>query len=389
MPISWLKNKYYILFSVSFCKFIYGFYLVTIGSVLIHVGMLFDISYKIQSLIFPFNSLGQIIIIFFIGYLSDRIQKKFIHLISLTLISISCLFFLHVNEYYLFLMLFFVVGTLASSINFTTDNVISDTFLKKKGIYLNITHMYFGLGALLAPIIFIFLYSKTGNFRMIFLVLTLLSIFTLLLILPIRYSGKVEKTNFSIVLNILKQRTFIFVCISLIIVAGTQITISSWLPTLLEKNLGITQKIANYSLSFFWFTVVIGRILTAYISKKVSAIKLIQVQAGLLFIILMISGFFNSYYLLIISYILFGIITGGLQPLLIAFALTRYKRNNGLRLGIIYSNASLGMLLIPTVVGMFGDYFPFYNVISFLSIFFLVILFFFWMESKKFLHDSN
>lgn len=376
------SNKYYILFSVSFCKFIYGFYLVTIGSVLVHIGTLFNINYKTQSLIFPFNFLGQVVIIFFIGYLSDRIQKKFIHLISLVLISISCLFFLYINEYYLFLILFFIVGTLASSINFTTDNVISDTFLEKKGIYLNITHMYFGLGALLAPIIFIFLYSKTNNFRIIFLVLTLFSIFTLLLILPIRYPERVERNNFSSVLNILKQRTFIFVCISLIIVAGTQMTISSWLPTLLQNDFGITQKIANYSLSIFWFTVVVGRILTAFISKKVSIIKLIQIQAGLLFIILMTSGFFKSYYLIIVLYILFGIVTGGLQPLLIALALTKYKRNSGVSLGLLYSNASLGMLLIPTAVGIFGDYYPFYNVIPFLSIFSLVILCFFWRELK-------
>ncbi|NQT66559.1 MAG: MFS transporter [Actinobacteria bacterium] len=379
MLISRLKNKYYILFSVSFCKFVFGFFLVSIGSVLVHIGILFNINYRTQSLIFIFNSLGQVVIIFLIGYLSDRIQKKFIHLISLVLISVSCLFFLYINEYYLFLILFFIVSTLASSINFTTDDVISNTFLEKKGIYLNITHIYFGLGALLAPIIFIFLYSKTNNFRMIFLVLALFSIFTLLLILPIRYPERVERTNFSTVLNILKERTFIFVCISLIIIAGTQMTISSWLPTLLQKNLGITQKIANYSLSIFWFAIVIGRILTAYISKKVSIIKLIQIQAGLLFIILMISGFFKSYYLIIL-YILFGIVTGGSQPLLIALVLTRYKRNSGVRLGLIYSNASLGMLLIPTTVGIFGDYYPFYNVIPFLSIFFLVILYFFWRK---------
>lgn len=370
-------NRYYILFAVSFCKFIYGFYIVTLGIVLVYIGNLFDISYKIQSLVFPFNTFGQIIIIFFIGYLSDKIQKKIIHLISLILISVCCPFFLYVGEYYLFLILFFVIGTLTSIINFITDNVISDTFFNKKGIYLNITHIYFSLGALLAPVVFMTLYAKTDNFRIIFLILALVSIFTLLLTLPVKYPERIEKNYLSIFKNIIRQKTFICVCISLIIVAGTQITISSWLPALLQKNLNMDLKVSNYSLSIFWFTVVIGRVLTAYMSKKISIIRLIKIQTGLVSFVLLISGFLKNYYFIITSYILFGIITGGLQPLLIAIVLTKYRKNNGLRLGLIYSNASLGILLIPTVVGIFGDFYPFYRVIPFTSILFLILLFLF------------
>lgn len=218
------------------------------------------------------------------------------------------------------------------------------------------------------------LYSKTNNFRIIFLILTLVSVFTLLLILPVRYSERIEKTSLSTFKNIIKQKSFVYVCISLIVVAGSQITISSWLPALLQNNLGMDPKVSNYSLSIFWFTVILGRIITAYLSRKISIVRLIKIQIGLVSVILIVSGFVKNYYFIITSYLLFGIVTGGLQPLLIAMTLTRYRKNNGIRLGLIYSNASLGILLIPTIVGIFGDNFPFYRVISFISILFLALL---------------
>jgi len=77
-----IKNKYYLLLSVSLCKFLFGFYLVTIGSILVPFTDTFNIDFKTQSIIFPFNSIGQMMIISFIGYLSDRFGKKLVQIIS-------------------------------------------------------------------------------------------------------------------------------------------------------------------------------------------------------------------------------------------------------------------------------------------------------------------
>ena len=66
-----VKNANFTLISVSLCKFLYGFYTAVIGSLLVPIGETFNINIRIQSIIFPFNYFGQIVIIFFVGYFAD------------------------------------------------------------------------------------------------------------------------------------------------------------------------------------------------------------------------------------------------------------------------------------------------------------------------------
>jgi len=60
-----IKSPNYTLVSISLCKFLYGFYTAAIGSLLVPIGATFDIDTGIQSIVFPFNYFGQIVIIFF------------------------------------------------------------------------------------------------------------------------------------------------------------------------------------------------------------------------------------------------------------------------------------------------------------------------------------
>jgi len=88
-----IKNRYYLLLSVSLCKFLFGFYSAVIGLLLVPIGETFDINFKTQSIIFPFNYIGQIITIFFIGFLSDKFGKKVVQIISLFILGLAALLF--------------------------------------------------------------------------------------------------------------------------------------------------------------------------------------------------------------------------------------------------------------------------------------------------------
>ena len=97
-----IKNKYYILFSISLGKLVFGFYLVSISSIMVLIGDTFDINIKTQSLVFPFNSIGQFFICFFIGYISDKFSIKIVNIISLILVCLICVAFIYANTYYFF-----------------------------------------------------------------------------------------------------------------------------------------------------------------------------------------------------------------------------------------------------------------------------------------------
>jgi len=79
-----------------------------------------------------------------------------------------------------------------------------------------------------------------------------------------------------------------------------------------------------------------------------------------------------------VYYLIVGIIIGEFQPLIISFTLTIFKKYSGTRPGILYAFNALGAFIISTIMGILGDSFPIYRLISFTSIFFLIIFLFFY-----------
>ena len=57
-------------------------------------------------------------------------------------------------------------------------------------------------------------------------------------------------------------------------ILGTTISISGWIPTIFQKELNISPEISNYSASFFWGSVIIGRISVGLLSRKIKDIKI-------------------------------------------------------------------------------------------------------------------
>jgi len=384
------NGESYTLISISLCKFLYGFYTSAIGSLLVPIGAQFNISFKIQSIIFPFNYFGQIVIIFFAGYFADKLGKKFVHILMLVLLGIFAFIFNFADNFYLMLVLFFLLGLFGISINLIADAAVSDTFKNKKGFYLNIAHVFFGLGALTSPIVFNIIYGLTKNYTALFLILFILSVVIFIMIIFAKYPQvKDEKIMPSAITMLLKNKQFILICIFALLSAGSMHSISSWIPTLFQKNLNASSQIANYSLSFFWASVVAGRIATAFLSRKFDEYFLLKIMNALLFFVLAISYFLNNFILLIIDYIAYGFLIGGTFPLLVAFSAAISPKYSTTRLSMLFSFTAVGMLAVPAIVGVLAEYFLIYKVMAFTSIFFLIFIFIFNSKIKNPAHNLS
>jgi FHS family glucose/mannose:H+ symporter-like MFS transporter len=378
-----IKSPNYTLVSISLCKFLYGFYTAAIGSLLVPIGATFDIDTGIQSIVFPFNYFGQIVIIFFIGYFADKLGKKLVHTTSLILLAVFTLLFNYVSSFYLFLILFFFMGLFGISINTIADATVSDTFEKKKGFYLNIAHVFFGLGALTSPIVFNLVFAATGDFRTVYFILFIISFIILVLIAIAKYpTVEDEPIRPSVILDLLKNRKFLYLCIFALLSAGAMHSVSGWIPTLFQKNLNVSAEISNYSLSFFWMSIVIGRIITAFLSRKYSEALLLRTLNIMIFFVLAATFFLNDYIILLAAYLLFGLLLGGTFPLVIAYSAEIYPRYSTTRLATVFSFTAMGMLLIPTIVGVLGRYFLIYKIIAFTSIVFLIYIFVFYKKLR-------
>ena len=103
----------------------------------------------------------------------------------------------------------------------------------------------------------------------------------------------------------------------------------------------------------------------------------------MLFFVLASTFFLDSYILLLVAYLLFGLLLGGTFPLVIAYSSEIYPRYTTTRLATVFSFTAVGMLIIPTIVGVLGRYFLIYRVIAFTSIVFLVYIFIFYKKLRQ------
>ena len=379
-----VNNTTFTLIAVSMCKFLYGFYTSAIGSILVPLGNTFNINIKTQSLIFPFNYFGQIVIIFFVGYFADKLGKKVVQTVSLVLLSIFALFFNYVNNFILLMIMVLFMGLFGTSINTISDAAVSDTFRNKKGYYLNIAHVFFGLGAMTSPIVFNLVFKATGDFRKIYFILFIISVLIILLISIAKYPAvDNEKIRPSAILELLKNKNFIVMCIFAMLSSGSQHSVSGFIPTLFQKNLNISAQISNYSLSFFWLSIVVGRVAVAFLSKRFKEYFLLKILNFATFFVLAASYFLGNYVLLLIDYLIFGLLLGGIFPLIIAYSAEISPKYTTSRLAVVFSFTAMGMFAVPTIVGMLADYFLIYKVLAFTSIPFLAYIFVFSRKTGK------
>jgi MFS family permease len=331
------------------------------------------------SLVFAFYSLGQIIIVFFVGFFADKLGRKIFHIIFVIFLAIAALALALINNYILFLSIFFLLGTFGISINLIADSSISDIFEINRGYYLNIAHIFYGLGAITAPVVFNVLNKITTDFRIIYFALVALSILTTILIIPAKYPLEHDLSiKPRVIISMLKKPRLLLINIFGLIAFGTLVSIPGWLPTLFQRSFGVGTAISNYSSSFFWIAAVAGRGLAALLSKKYRELPQIKVMNIIIFSLLAASFFLNDPVLLLIDYLLLGLFIGASPPLIISYTATLYKRHSNTRLSITFSAAAAGMFLLPTLTGLIGEYFSIQKVISFTAVFFFAFIFIFW-----------
>jgi len=373
-----IPNDNYTLISISLCKFLFGFYTMAIGPLLVPLGDTFNISIRALSIVFVFNFIGQVVIVFFTGLIADRAGTKIIHIIFIILLAIAALVFTFINSYIIFLLLFLLMGIFSVSINIVADASISDTFGINRGFYLNIAHAFFGLGAISSPIIFNFVFSRTGDYRTIYLVLFFISLFVLILISLAKYPQvHDESVKAGIIMDLLRNKKFVLIIIFAALSFGVLTAISGWVPTLFHKYLNMSVSFSNYSLAYFWIAILLGRIATAILSRKIKIIILIKVINILVFFVLAVSFFLNDSIYLLIDYLVLGLLIGTYPPLLVSYSYEIYKKHSSTRIAVIFSVGSIGIIIISYITGFFGDHIAMSKIISIFSVFFLAYVFIF------------
>lgn len=213
---------------------------------------------------------GAMLVFFISGKLIEKfglIKLLFYGVIYNTL-SLTAVY-LSIN-YYTLLAAFFFLGSGITLLNIVAVNLTSITYSEKRGKMINLLHLFYGAGGIIAPY-FVTSILKLGfswNYSFLFSIILLLIIFFEFnsASLPDIEAG--EKKLMKTTSELLKDKKVILFSLIVFFQVGVEFSLVTWLAPFLKDVQGRTDLAVSFYLSLFFISFTLGRFLASFVVEK-------------------------------------------------------------------------------------------------------------------------
>jgi len=253
--------------------------------------------------------------------------------------------------------------------------------LHYKASSMSFLHCFYGIGVAITPFVMSFALRQNSNWRLgyrsIFIIQGVLA-FIAFAILPLWNKVKEnneKKENFTPktlsyreMFRIKAERASWLV---FFLATGLEFSCDTWICTYLVKSEGATDYLASFYLTFYYLGITLGRFISGIVSKKMSNKNIIYCGFILMGICVLGLNLPLSYNVKGILFLLLGVGLGPLFPNLTY--LTPINFDKEISQSLISSQmvmCNLGILIVPPIFGLIGEYisikaFPIYLAIIF------------------------
>ena len=162
---------------------IFGMSLVMSIPILIEISQSIGRNIETMGSIFPFLYTGFILGSLLSSTIVNHWGRKRSLAIFYFLIFISSLGMMLVSGYLLFIIIFSLIGLCGGFIESLTSSIVLEINKKNEGFYLNLTQVFFGLGAFIGPLIPTFIIDRGLNWKYSYTILSLICLMNLIFFL--------------------------------------------------------------------------------------------------------------------------------------------------------------------------------------------------------------
>jgi len=243
----------------------------------------------------------------------------------------------------------FVVAAAAGGLDVGGNTLLIWAYGRQVSGVMNGLHLFFGIGALLAPFVVAQVILLTGRSPLTYLVLAPLMLPAALWLLRLRSPASPPATD-TITGRIDWLLVALFALFNIVSV-GAESTYGNWIFTYGTRLGLVTEAGGAYLTSVFWGAFSLGRLAAVFASARFSPAQIMLVcvpgaAAGALLIL----AFPASVFALWLGTAVFGFAFGPIFPAVLA-QLGQSTRVTGLVSSVIFLGSSLGMMSVPWVVG--------------------------------------
>ena len=271
---------------------------------------------------------------------------------SLALVSISL-----VRTPWLLLVILFFVGTSQGVLHTSLDCFFSEVSGEERARPLNWLHIFFGIGAILGPLLVGILLAYSERWGLVYLFTGLASFPLPVLFWRSRLyrDGLSSGSTLTPVSHDLNRPVvsplFWLAILGMFLYAGLELSFGSWTPVFLVRIREVSVVSASYSISVFWLTMVAGRFLFGRFFHRAN-LSLSLVVGTLAAAVFTTLTFVLSYHGPLILFIaLSGLSLSWFYPTMIALGANTFPKHIGFLTGTLSASGTSGAILFPWLIG--------------------------------------
>ncbi len=318
------------------------------GQVSVSLGQI-SFAFTAQNLGYLLGSVGG-------GWLYDRFPSHRLMVFSLCLMAVSGLVIPLVPWFYALLLILFFFGLGLGVMDVGENLVLVWMFKSRVGPYLNALHFIFGTGAFFTPIIITAVMGWTGG-SLSWAMWALVLLFCPGLIGLTTLTSPREDPTEVAEGGVSQHYTGLILLLILLffMAVGVQIGFSGWIFTYVSELSIADITAASLMTSLFWGTLTLGRLVAVPISRKVRPGSLVLFNCAILVVVMgLILVWPQSPAMMWAGSAGMGLGTSLIFPTLLAFAKTRLPMS-GRVTGLFFLGSSLGMMVVPMLLGQVFD----------------------------------
>ena len=302
------------------------------------------------SSIFIFGSLGYLLGSYITGRIYDRVPGHRVMSGVLVMLAVSVALVPLATSLNLLLLIILIAGFAKGAIDVGGNTLILWVHHERVGPFMNGLHAFFGVGALVGPLIVARVLAATDNIYWVFwtLAIATLPVAALIWILPSPSPRATPEEHKNTPLPILPLGIMV---LCFLLYVGSEVSYGNWIYTYaLQLGLG-TEITAAYLTSAFWGSFTVGRMLAIPISTRLRPLTILYLDfAGCILSLVLILFFRDSEVILWIGSILLGVSFASIFPTFLTLSEER-MHVTGTMAGWFLVGGSIGGMILPWGIG--------------------------------------
>lgn len=319
----------------------------------------FSLSVASVGIVFPLATTGFALAVMIAGYVVDGYGRRPALIGASLLLGIGFLGWGLAPHWTIMAGFMVFMGAGLGCIDIITNVTTSDASSGNRVADLNRLHMFFGLSAVLSPLLIGLSLDFYWRMPMIAIGVLGLACLPIALRVDLPQAASLERLSRANVLPLARNRFIVLVTAVLFLYIWVEVSMIGWGVTYLTEVFQEPYGRSTVLVSFFWGAIFLGRLAIVWLARHLTTEQILQfplIASVPLYLVLALAPSAPVVYGTVF---LLGLCMAPIFPTMFALALQRFPRRPGTIAILLLLGAAVGGILPPYVIGIVAESFSF------------------------------